>query len=213
MSWEPRSYKGEKVWVRVDESGDLILENNRVHMKKQEDQSNYYQASPDNVSLLAEDFDDENPVGDERIEIYTDGSSTAAHQQGGPTGIGVVLRSREGFRELSEPAGEGNNITAELDAIRLALETVSQRERPVRLHTDSEYAVKALTQWVDGWRENNWEKSDGDPVSHQERLKEILSLMDQYDDLELNWVEGHAGHVFNERADTLAARAAEEDGS
>lgn len=213
MNWEPRAYKGEEVWVRVDEDGSALVENGRVSMKRDKNQSNYHQASSENISLLPEDYHEENPIEEDRIDVYTDGSSTDASQQGGPTGVGIVFRSREGYRELGEPSGEGNNITAELDAIRLALETIDDRDRPVRLYTDSEYAVNALTDWIDNWRNNGWEKSNGDPVSNQGRLKRISNLMDEYDDLELNWVEGHAGHLFNERADTLAARAAEEDGS
>lgn len=210
MNWEPRSYKGEKVWCRVDDDGDLLVQNNRVDMKRNKNQSNYYQASPNNISLLAEDYHEEHSIDDDHIEVFTDGSSTDASQQGGPTGVGVVLRSKEAYRELSEPTGIGDNITAELDAIRLALETINERSRPVKLYTDSEYAVNALTDWVHNWRQNGWTKSDDEPVANQDRLKKILALMDDYDDLELNWVEGHAGHVFNERADRLANEAASE---
>lgn len=210
MPWKPRSYKGQEVWVRVDENGDPLLQNGSVEMKHDKNQNQTYRAKSENITPLPEDYHEEHPPGGNQIEIYTDGSSLDASQQGGPTGAGIVLRSREGYREISEPTGTGTNITSELDAIRIGLKAIKERTRPVRLYTDSEYSINALTEWIHNWRKNDWRTSSGKPVSHQDRIKEISALMEQFDDLEFEWVRGHDGEIFNERADNLAVRGAEE---
>ena len=208
MTWEPRSYHGKKVWVRVDEAGEPLLENGRVRMKHDKNQNQTFQAKRENITICARDYHKKHPPPDNVIEGYTDGSSLNKTQQGGDTGVGVVLRSREGYRELSEYAGAGTNNTAELDAIYTALDSIENRDRPTRIYSDSEYSIKALTEWIHGWRKNNWKTSSGKSVSNQERIVEIDQLMQEFEDLEFNWVKGHAGDVFNERADHLAVKGA-----
>jgi len=210
VDWEQYSYNGEAVWVRVDDEGEPIRNDGMVPMKRNLDQSQTWRVKSENISPMPEVVHEAHPPDPDTTEIYTDGSSLDSSQQGGPTGVGIVIRNSEKYSERSEPAGRGNNITAELEAILLALKTIDDGTRTIRLYTDSEYAVKSLTDWIDNWRENNWKTSSGDPVSNQDLLKEISSLMEKFDDLELEWVEGHSGHPFNDRADTLAARAAEE---
>jgi len=210
MPWEPRSYKGKQVWVRVDEEGQPLLENGSVRMKHDKEQNQTYQANLENITLTPRDYHEEHPPPENVIECYTDGSSLNKTQQGGDTGVGVVLRSQEGYREISEYAGIGTNNTAELDAIHTALNSIKDRDRPTRIFSDSEYSIKALTQWIHGWRKNNWKTSSGKPVSNQDRIVKIDRLMQEFNDLDFNWVEGHAGDVFNERADHLAVQGAQE---
>ncbi|MFB6355742.1 MAG: ribonuclease H [bacterium] len=210
MNWEQRSLQGKPIWARVTDEGDLVLENGRVPIKHDKDQSQSYRASPGNITLLPSDYHEQHPVTDDQIEAYVDGSRVGKKSENGPTGVGIVLRSREGFKEIGKYTGEGTNITAELNAIRFALEAITDRTRPVRLYTDSEYSINALTDWIHNWRNNGWQTSGGDPVSNQDLLKEISSVMDEFNDLELHWVEGHSGHIFNERADYLAESEAQE---
>ncbi len=128
------------------------------------------------------------------IIIYTDG---ACFGNPGPAGIGVVLRSGPHRKELSEPLGRATNNIAELTAILRALESVKDRHRRVRVHSDSAYAIGVLTK--------NWK-----PKKNKELIAKIRDLMRDFSDLEFVKVAGHAGVEDNERCDELAKAAAEQ---
>lgn len=130
--------------------------------------------------------------GDE-IVVYADGACSG---NPGPAGLGVVMLQREGRRELSEYLGEGTNNIAELTAILRAAEAVEDPSRPVRIYTDSSYAIGLLTK---GWKA----KANVDLVA---RVRKAVSRLD---DVSLHHVRGHAGIPLNERADALAVEAVE----
>lgn len=133
----------------------------------------------------------------EPIIIYTDGACLG---NPGPAGLGVVLRCGSHRKELMEQLGYATNNIAELTAIQRALEAVKDRFRPVRIHSDSEYAIGVLSR---GWKAK----------ANRELIGEIRKLMTLFPDLELIKVPGHAGVPDNERCDELARTAAEKSRS
>lgn len=268
MPWEQRFFKGDEVFVEVDEDGEPILEDGRVPMKYEDRHDvKIYHAHPANIAgdldeskeawrreieereaeldereaeldtrkkkldereealdawerelkahgLEGEPIDgapestsdsgeddgaDEppreiaelDPPEDDVVEIHTDGACSG---NPGPCGFGAVVRTADDYRELYEFLGEGTNNVAELEGIRAALESVDDRSRPVRLYTDSRYAIGVLTQ---GWNAK----------ANRELIEETRDLLATFDDVELRKVEGHAGHEVNEHADDLARRA------
>lgn len=130
------------------------------------------------------------------IEIYTDGASSG---NPGPSGIGAVLRYGAHEREISRYIGEATNNIAELEAIRVALGAVKNRDLPVRLYTDSKYAHGVLTQ---GWKAKK----------NRRLIESIRDLMARFRDIRLMKIPGHAGLEGNERADRLAVRAIKSGG-
>ena len=122
--------------------------------------------------------------------IYADGACTG---NPGPCGIGVVLLDGAAREEISEYLGQGTNNIAELTAIIRALER-SPRDRAVRLHSDSSYALGLLGQ---GWKAK----------ANQEIVERMRRLAREFRDLKLIKVAGHAGIPENERADALARAA------
>ena len=145
-----------------------------------------------------EEAPSDEPAGDDipalaglAIHAYTDGASSG---NPGPSGIGVVLLFREHKREVSKYLGETTNNVAELTAILEALRLVKRRDLPVRLHTDSSYAIGVL---------------DGSmrPKVNVALVDEIRGEMRGFPDLRLIKVEGHSGVEWNERADKLATDA------
>ena len=132
------------------------------------------------------------------IEFYTDGAcpGNGKSPDGGPMGAGIVGRSGKVQREWAIPLGKGTNQKAELLAVREALLKV--RDRPnttVRIHTDSAYAIGALTS---GWKVK----------VNRELVDEVRALAAECGRFEMRKVAGHAGVPANERADELAVRAA-----
>ena len=138
---------------------------------------------------------------DQRIDVYTDGGS---RPNPGPGGWGVVILEDGGDspRELSGGSDQTTNNRMELTAAIRALEELQGRG-PVRLHTDSQYVRRGITQWLDKWVAQGWKRKGG--KLENEDLWRRLADLDGGRDVEWKWIKGHAGDRWNERADELAS--------
>ena len=125
------------------------------------------------------------------VHIFTDGACTG---NPGPAGCGAVLVYNGRTRELSHFLGHATNNIAELTALKRALELVKDRSLPVRVYADSEYTIGVLTR--------DWKIK-----ANAALIAEIRELLDQFEDIELEKVPGHAGNALNVRADALARQA------
>ncbi len=136
------------------------------------------------------------------IDVYTDGG---ADPNPGPAGWGVVILNREGERaqELSGGEPRATNNRMELTAAIRALEAV-EPGATVRVHTDSIYLKKGITEWLPGWIARGWRRKTG--KLQNEDLWRRLAELESSRDVEWRWVKGHAGNRHNERADELASR-------
>jgi ribonuclease HI len=135
------------------------------------------------------------PLPQNAIVAYTDGACSG---NPGPAGVGVVLIDGKERRELSEYLGTGTNNIAELTAIELAVRA-APADRPIRVHTDSTYAIGVLTK---GWKA----KANTELIA---KLRELLKGRQ----VEIVYVPGHAGVLLNERADVLAVQAVQQRAS
>ncbi len=135
------------------------------------------------------------------VEIYTDGACSG---NPGPGGWGVLLRSAGRERELCGGEARTTNNRMELTAVIRALEAL---KRPVkaRVHTDSQYVQKGISEWIHAWKRRGWKTADRQPVKNVDLWQELDRLAGQHE-IEWQWVKGHAGHPENERADELARR-------
>ncbi len=136
------------------------------------------------------------------IEIYTDG---ACRGNPGPGGWAATLQSGEHLRELSGAEADTTNNRMEMTAVIRALEAL---KRPVqaRVHTDSEYVRRGITEWLANWKRRDWRTADRKPVKNRD-LWEQLDLLAARHQIEWRWVPGHAGVPGNERVDRLATAA------
>ncbi len=142
----------------------------------------------------ASPIDELEPASLDHIEVYTDG---ACKGNPGEAALGVVLRWGPHHRELRQFLGVTTNNVAELMAIKVGLEQVKKPELPVRLHTDSRYALGVLT-------------GEYKARKNQALIREIQGQMERFTDLRFEWVKGHAGLPLNERVDELANLAISE---
>lgn len=138
------------------------------------------------------------------IKIYTDGSCLG---NPGPGGYGVVMKYKSHLKELSDGFSLTTNNRMELLAPIIALESLKEPCH-VTLTSDSEYMRQGITKWIFGWKKKGWVTSNKKPVKNVDLWKR-LDAASQRHDIEWCWVKGHAGHIENERCDTLARNAAE----
>lgn len=260
MPWARRRYRKNKVWVEVDETDALVLdERGFAHVRYKPDDDRTYTAKPVEIGPVGDspppptgpaggstaqeagvpaapaaprrprkkaapraaaiaaapadaaparssaeppppspDEISEGPGDDVpalaglAVHAYTDGASLG---NPGPAGAGVVLLFREHRKEASIYLGTTTNNVAELTGILEALRLVRRRDLPVRVHTDSTYAIGVL--------EGSYR-----PKANRELIAQIRTEMNDFADLRLVKVLGHSGIEWNERADELAGQAA-----
>ena len=87
------------------------------------------------------------------------------------------------------------------------IEALRALKTPVeaRVHTDSQYVQKGISEWIHGWKRRGWKTANKEPVKKEDLWRELDRLAAQHR-IEWIWVKGHAGHEENERADALARR-------
>jgi len=136
------------------------------------------------------------------VEIFTDGACSG---NPGPGGYAAILKYGEEIREISGYEVETTNNRMEMMAV---IEALQQLKRPceVKVTTDSQYVVKGMTEWIQGWVKRNWLTSQKKPVLNKSLWKELLRLCKKHK-IEWQWVKGHNGHPYNERCDQLAREA------
>jgi ribonuclease HI len=110
---------------------------------------------------------------------------------------------RKDGQEHEGSGGEARTTNNRMELLG-AIEGLKLLERPsrVRLVSDSQYLVKGLNEWIDGWKKRGWRRKDG-PVLNVELWQELDRLRLTHA-IHAEWVRGHVGHPENERCDRLA---------
>jgi ribonuclease HI len=224
MSWSRMSFKGQPVWVRVGADHRLVLDSEgRAEMKYRQEDSKSYRPAPSNLAPLAEQDNEPEASAQPRppraprtassarprapspsstddhapgtIHVWTDGACSG---NPGPMGIGIVVVADRERAERGEYLGVGTNNIAELTAISrgldLAAELAPDHSRPIRIYSDSNYALGLLGK---GWKAK----------ANQDLVASLREQMAGFPHVKLVKVAGHAGVDNNERCDQLARQA------
>jgi len=123
------------------------------------------------------------------IFIFTDGSSKRSQNAGvgagvgaGVSGLGVYLGSQcINIKEIYQ--GKTNN-QCELGALDYTFKLIIRYHRElsdigktVKIVSDSEYSIKAVSLWLSAWKKNGWRTSSGEPVKNKELIESIDASM------------------------------------
>ncbi|MFA6310314.1 MAG: ribonuclease HI [Sterolibacterium sp.] len=141
---------------------------------------------------------------EEVVDIFTDGACSG---NPGPGGWGAILRSHGREKELCGGEPDTTNNRMELTAV---IEALKALKRPVkaRVHTDSQYVQKGISEWIHAWKRRGWRTAGKQAVKNADLWRALDEQAAQHR-VEWLWVRGHAGHAENERADALARRGIE----
>lgn len=144
------------------------------------------------------------------IRAYTDGSSRGNPGKGG---WGFMVEGKNIERGGFEPSTTNNKM--ELQAVIEAFKyLIGQKttDDSIEIYTDSEYVIKGLTIWMDGWVKRGWMTVAKKPVLNQEYWKELSNLKYTLEQMKntvhMRYVLGHAGVAGNECVDTIATTCA-----
>lgn len=152
------------------------------------------------------------------IMVFTDGSFMKRHNgEDDLAGYGIYFPNGE-LQNISRPfkRGKKTNQRAELFAIYVALVIIKKNfvYDKIKIFTDSEYSIKALTVWLKQWKKNDWKTSQGKDVLNQDIIQPIDQILDnQRDKVIFVHVKAHTGFndeisISNNIADKLAQKGA-----
>lgn len=150
------------------------------------------------------------------LERYHDGPSSGVFTDGssipnpGPGGWGAVwVTDGEVVGELHGHDPDTTNNRMELRALQAALDLVPLGT-PERIHTDSNLAVRTITEWAEGWEKRGWLRKTG-PVENLDLVRPLYETFRDRPELDLVWIKAHAGNRWNEYADALATAWARDE--
>ncbi|MFJ8109423.1 ribonuclease H [Streptomyces sp. NPDC096132] len=143
----------------------------------------------------------------ERVVAACDGASKG---NPGPAGWAWVVAddSEAPARWEAGPLGRATNNVAELTALEQLLASTDPAV-PLEVRMDSQYAMKAVTTWLPGWKRNGWKTAAGKPVANQDLVVRIDELLDGRS-VDFRYVPAHQvdGDPLNDFADRAASQAA-----
>ncbi|MFF9850895.1 ribonuclease H family protein [Streptomyces litmocidini] len=143
----------------------------------------------------------------EKIIAACDGASKG---NPGPAAWAWVIGRADGAIDRWEagPLGRATNNVAELTALERLLEALDPA-LPAEVRMDSQYAMKAVTTWLPGWRRKGWKTAAGTPVANKDLVVRIDALLTGRD-IDFVYVPAHQvdGDPLNDAADRAASHSA-----
>jgi len=141
------------------------------------------------------------------IEVYTDGACS------GNPGIGgwgvVILLNKDAPILLHGGELQTTNNRMELTAAIKALNYFHKSES-IKIITDSKYVKEGIEKWIINWKKNGWKTASKKPVKNKELWIELDKQIVKHN-ITWEWVKGHTGEIYNEKADYLARKFIEKN--
>ena len=132
--------------------------------------------------------------------MFTDGAASPNPGPGGWGAVYVIADEIVAQDHGHEPHTTNNRM--ELRALLAALELVPEGT-PATVYSDSNLAVRTITEWAAGWQARGWKRRTG-PVENLDLVQPLYAGFQARPELTLTWVKAHAGLRWNEYADALA---------
>ncbi len=144
-----------------------------------------------------------------KIRIIADGSCLGNPGKGGWAALLQFLSQGKikVEKELYGCSKSTTNNQMELKAVIEALKALkaSAKKYPIEIFVDSQYVQNGLTDWRDSWEYRNFRG-----VKNIELWKELYNLVDQYENISVNYVKAHTKNSnteiekLNNRVDKIA---------
>ncbi len=140
--------------------------------------------------------------------IYTDGSSRG---NPGPGGWGAIVIGEGKAKELGGREEMTTNNRMELKGAIEALRSITpEAEDEIVVHSDSQYVIKGITEWISGWQAKGWRNAQKKAVLNRDLWEELLETT-QDKNISWKYVAGHSDIAGNERCDEIATQFADEE--
>ena len=141
------------------------------------------------------------------IKVFIDGACSGNPGIGG-WGVVILINDSDPIF-LKGGEFQTTNNRMELTATIKALKYFKESQL-ITLITDSKYVKDGIESWITNWKKNGWKTTSKKPVKNKELWVELDSQIVKHN-ITWNWVKGHAGDRYNEKADFLARRFIEEN--
>ena len=138
------------------------------------------------------------------IKIYTDGSCIGNPGNGG---WAAIIIDGEKVKKIYGKKTNTTNNQMELLATIKALSALPKKKE-ITIITDSIYVKEGITNWIKNWKNNNWKNSKKKPVKNKNLWLKLDSLVKKYD-VKWKWVKSHSSDPYNNLADEIARKAAQ----
>lgn len=140
----------------------------------------------------------------DRVIIATDGGCRSNQTKNNIGAYAAILHYKGHKKIVSSPVRNTTNNAMEIKAVIEGLKALKRNDLPIEVHSDSAYVCNCINKkWYVSWRKNGWVKKDGKIVKNYELWKELIDLVESFDDILFVKVKGHSDNKLNEEADYI----------
>jgi ribonuclease HI len=141
------------------------------------------------------------------VVCYTDGACLGNGQYGARAGIGVYFGDDHPWNVSARlnPQFRKTNNTAEIRAAIEAIYTAYDNDEYfLEIHSDSNFMIQGITNWIYSWERNGWRTLTGNPVVNRNDFLDLREAVENMNDVYFGFVPGHSGSYENHQAHLLA---------
>lgn len=138
-----------------------------------------------------------------RIVVHTDGgcrNNQGDHNEGA---YALVLRYETHSKVYGYYEENTTNNRMELLAILDAMKAIHDKDKEVVIISDSNYSVKGINEWMEGWKKNNWKRAKNKELKNADIWKEVYEEKQKFKSILFHHVKGHSGDVYNDEVDAI----------
>lgn len=141
------------------------------------------------------------------IEIYTDGSCLK-NPGGRGTCAYVIIENNKLLHQKAYRKDSTTNNRMEISAILMSMLFIKEKGLigRITIYSDSQYAVKGITEWMHGWKKKNWRKK-GEDIPNRDLWEKVYEAYSAVGEVTVKWVRGHANSEWNIYTDKLCEEA------
>jgi ribonuclease HI len=140
------------------------------------------------------------------VIMYCDGACLG---NPGPGGYAALLMLSTKNNQEKVVAGYELETTNNRMELKAAIAGLQALKRPchVTIYCDSQYVIKGMTEWMDGWLKAGFRNARNKSIANVDLWQELLTARNGHT-ISWRWVRGHAGDEYNERVDEIAKEQA-----